>query len=47
MLVTGSCHLVEQRLRFFEIGRAEAFGEPVVDRGKKTASLLRAPDIMP
>ena len=29
---------LEQRLCVFEIGRAEAFGEPTVDRGEKIVS---------
>src|SRR6516165_11125267 len=37
ILDTGSCQLVEQRLCLFEIGRAEAFGEPAIDGGEKVA----------
>ena len=37
MLATGSRQFVEQRLRLFQIGRVEAFGEPAVDRREKVA----------
>src|SRR5437764_3463100 len=37
MLTAGSRQFVEQRLRLFEIGRVEAFGEPAVDRREKVA----------
>src|SRR6266478_1404454 len=36
-IIASSRKLVEQRLRLFEIGRIEAFGEPAVDRGEKVA----------
>lgn len=36
-VTTGSHQLVEQRLGRFEIGRAEAFGEPAVDWREKAA----------
>ena len=39
--------LVEQRLRFLQIKRVEAFGEPAVDRSKQFASLLRLALITP
>ena len=34
----GSCQLVEQRLRFFEVDRGESLGEPVVDGREQVAS---------
>src|SRR5215475_13368351 len=34
----SSCHLVEQRLRLFEVGCGEALGEPAVDWGEQVAS---------
>ena len=37
MLTTGSSQLVEQRLRLFQIGGVEAFGEPAVDRREEIA----------
>ena len=37
MPVAGSCQFVEQRLRLFQIGGVEAFGEPAVDRREKVA----------
>src|SRR5262249_47543418 len=43
LLAAGSRHLVEQRLRLFEISRIEAFGEPAVDRGEEVAGSLRRP----
>src|SRR5690348_4678614 len=38
-LTTGSRKLDQQRLRLFEVGGAEAFGEPAVDRREKIAGL--------
>jgi hypothetical protein len=37
----SSDQLVEQRLRFLQIARIEAFGEPAVDRSEQFARLLR------
>jgi hypothetical protein len=37
----GRYQLIEQRLGLFQIARVEAFGEPVVDRSKQFARLLR------
>jgi hypothetical protein len=34
----GSRQLVEQRLRLFQVGCVEAFGEPAVDRREKIAA---------
>jgi hypothetical protein len=39
MLIPGSRQLVEQRLRLFEVGGVEAFGEPAVDGCQKVAGL--------
>src|SRR6266566_3390821 len=36
-LATRLRQLIEQHLRFFEIRRVEAFGEPAVDRREKVA----------
>src|SRR5262249_18285738 len=47
ILVPGSCQLVEQRLRFLEIGRAETFREPVVDRGEELAGFDAPPLVAP
>ena len=42
----GLClQLVEQRLRVFQIGGVEAFGEPVVNLGKLLAGLLATTSI--
>src|SRR4051794_10185435 len=38
-LTTGSRKLDQQRLRLFEVGGTEAFGEPAVDRREKIAGL--------
>jgi len=44
---TGAPELIEQRLRLFEVGRVEAFGEPVIDRRQKVASFRMAPLVAP
>src|SRR6516165_2788047 len=35
---TVAPELIEERLRLFEVGRVEAFGEPAVDRREQVAS---------
>ena len=42
MLITSLRQLVEQRLRLFEVGCVEAFGEPAVDRREKFTGLNTA-----
>jgi hypothetical protein len=39
MPVADSRQLVEQRLRFFQIGGVEALGEPAINRGEQIAGL--------
>ena len=41
-MATGSRQLVEQSPRLFQIGRTEAFGEPVVDWGEQVAGFCTA-----
>jgi hypothetical protein len=43
MLITSSSQFVEQRFCLFEIGRAEAFGEPAIDRREQVARFGMAP----
>src|SRR5271169_3695515 len=38
---------LKQRLRFLQIERVEAFGEPAINRSEQFASLLRLPLITP
>src|SRR5258708_5917514 len=44
---SGSRQFVEKRLRFFEIGGAEARGEPAVDWGEEVAGFCAAALITP
>ena len=39
--LSSSREFVQQLLRFFQIERVEAFGEPAVDRSEKIAGLIR------
>ena len=38
----GSCQLIQQRSRPFDLGGGEPFGEPIVDRGEDGPSLYAA-----
>jgi hypothetical protein len=47
MPVVGSRQLVQQRLRLFEVGCLEAFGETAIDRNEQVAGLSTAPLVAP